>query len=255
MIKGISLERWLSLEDFENEQWKIIEGFNGIYEVSSYGRVKSHNYGTLIRKPRVQNNGYETVRLWINGKSKFYLIHRLVYSHFNGRLEDNLVIDHIDGNKTNNLSTNLQQISSRENTLKAIPNKLLRGVKPVNGGRYYTAHLGIKYKRYYLGMFCSAEEANKAYENALSNYKKYGLIPDVKAKKQNKIINGYKVCGICGINKPISEFQKCSGVYRHECKECAHKKQAKKRAEQRGDKPLYMHRKTWKRIKNESIKI
>ena len=78
MIKGVSIERWLSMENFEGEVWKDIDGFDGVYGISSYGRVKSSNYGGLIRKPRVQYNGYETVRLWKDGKAKFYLIHRLV---------------------------------------------------------------------------------------------------------------------------------------------------------------------------------
>ena len=37
----VNSKRWLSLEDFPNEEWKDIDGFKGLYQISSYGRVKS----------------------------------------------------------------------------------------------------------------------------------------------------------------------------------------------------------------------
>lgn len=252
MIKNVSLERWLSMESFKDEIWKDIDGFDGVYEISNYGRVKSSNYGGMIRKPRIQNNGYETVRLWKCGKPKFYLIHRLVFSHFIGYLNDDLVVDHIDGNKVNNHVSNLQQIESRDNTIKAVCNKYMRGVKKVNRG-YYSASMNIKYKRYYLGSFKTIEEANEAYNKAVSDYKKRGILPQINSRPINRVINGYKICRECGENKPVSEYQACSGMLQSICKDCAHKRQASKRALERGDKPLYMHRKTWERIKNTQI--
>lgn len=251
MMKGISLERWLSLENFDGEIWKDVVGFDGVYEISNYGRVKSQNYGILIRKPRINKGGYETVRLWKDAKAKFYLIHRLVFSHFLGELNENLVIDHIDGNKVNNHYSNLQQITSRANTNKAVSNKYMKGVKKVNNGGYYTASMNVKYKRYYLGCFKTIEEANEAYNKAVYEYKEFGILPKIKSRPINRVINGYKVCKCCGENKPVSEYQVCSGTLQSVCKECAHKQQAEKRALEIGDKPLHMHRKTWEKLKKE----
>lgn len=251
MMKGISLERWLSLENFENEIWKEVKDYEGVYYISNYGRIKTTNYGVLIRKPTIQKNGYENVRLWKDGKCKFFLIHRMVYSHFIGTLDNNLVIDHIDGDKTNNHYSNLQQITSRVNTNKAISNKYMKGVKKINNGGYYTACMNVKYKRYYLGCFKTIEEANEAYNKAVYEYKEYGILPKIKSRPINRVINGHKVCKCCGENKPVSEYQVCSGTVQSVCKECAHKQQSDKRALERGDKPLYMHRKTWEKLKKE----
>lgn len=248
MIKGISLERWLSMESFKDEVWKEVDGFDGVYEISNYGRVKSSNYGGLIRKPRVQQNGYETVRLWRDGKARFYLIHRLVFSHFVGELDKNLVIDHIDGNKVNNHVTNLQQITSRENTNKAVSNKLLKGVKQINKGSGYTSALNIGHKRYYLGHFKTVEEANAAYNDARLNYENNGILPSTEHRKINRVIDGCKVCSRCGKLKPISEYTTCSGRVRGRCKECESINRKKILAIKRGDKPLYMHRTTWERL-------
>lgn len=248
-MTGISLERWLSMENFKGEVWKDVDGFGGVYEISNYGRVKSSNYGGLIRKPRFQRNGYETVRLWKNGKAKFYLIHRLVFSHFVEKLNDNLVIDHIDGNKVNNHFTNLQQITNRENTNKSVSNKLLKGVKRINKGNCYTSALNIGYKRYYLGHFKTIEDANAAYNCARLNYENNGILPSIEHRKINRVIDGCKVCNQCGEFKPISEFAVCSGKLRSKCKKCESINRKKELAIKRGGKPLNMHRKTWEKLK------
>lgn len=247
----INSERWLSLENLEGEKWIDIKGYDGAYRISNYGRVKSYKHHEMIKKCRLTREGYVLVSLWINAKQKDFLVHRLVYSHFIGELIEDLVIDHIDNDKTNNKVSNLQQISERDNIKKSTSNKLARGVNSIDGGKYFTAHLSVKYNRTYLGMFNTVEEANQAYEDALLYFNAYGALPKINIKKINKVVDGYKVCRACNERKPVTEFQKDGKTYKSECKKCLYKKQAEKRALLRGDKPLNMHRKTWERIKLE----
>lgn len=246
---NLNSERLLSLENFQGEQWKPVDGFDGMYEISNFGRVKSHKHHTMIRRLKSTRDGYVQVQLRNRAKSKDYLIHRLVYSHFIGELVDDLVIDHIDGDKTNNNVNNLQQITERDNIKKSTSNKLARGVSSIDGGKYFTAHLGVKYNRAYLGTFKTIKEANQAYEDALLYFNTYGTLPSINVKKVNKVINGYKVCRTCNESKPVSEYQKDGTTYKSSCKKCQSKKRREKSAMLRGDKPYNMHKKTWERIK------
>ena len=70
-----------------NEEWRDIEGYEGLYQVSNLGRVKSLNYrgckGNIsILKPRLTKKGYETINLCKDGKVKNVKIHRLVAKKF-----------------------------------------------------------------------------------------------------------------------------------------------------------------------------
>ena len=69
-------------ENLENEQWKEISNFDGDYEVSNYGRVKSNKYNSPILLRYDIRCGYYSVLLSKNGKSKHFLVHDLVYNAF-----------------------------------------------------------------------------------------------------------------------------------------------------------------------------
>ena len=94
-------------------KWKLLNNYQN-YLISEYGDVKNKKTKKLL-KPTINKKGYETIDL---SYSKRLLIHRLVYETFVGELNLDLVIDHIDGNKRNNHYSNLQQITSKENTRK-----------------------------------------------------------------------------------------------------------------------------------------
>lgn len=113
------------------EIWKDIDGYEGLYMVSSFGNVKSLdrkvlNKGKLcIRKGKVLNKletwcGYFRVRLYKNGKYKFYLIHRLVAETFIPNPNKFNVVNHIDYNKKNNNIENLEWCSQSYNMIHAI---------------------------------------------------------------------------------------------------------------------------------------
>jgi hypothetical protein len=104
------------------EVWKDIPGYEGLYQVSDLGSIKTFNYlghgKEKVIKSSLGSNGYNNIVLYKNGKRKLFLIHRLVYQSFKGELMKGLVIDHINGIKTQNNLDNLQQISARENIAK-----------------------------------------------------------------------------------------------------------------------------------------
>lgn len=90
------------------EIWKGINGYEGLYQVSNLGRVKSKR---KILKPI--NGEYLKVGLSKNGVQKTLYIHRLVAETFLGR--SNLQVNHKDENKHNNYVDNLEWISFKEN--------------------------------------------------------------------------------------------------------------------------------------------
>lgn len=109
-----------------NEIWKPIASYEGLYEVSSHGRVKSlerfqNNKGKpqlvkgKILKQSVSNCGYKRVELCKNGCRKAFSVHRLVACAFVHNSENKPHVNHIDENKTNNHFTNLEWCTATEN--------------------------------------------------------------------------------------------------------------------------------------------
>jgi hypothetical protein len=108
------------------EEWKAISGYDGIYEISSFGRVKSLSrvvyYGkrsritkSIIMKPSSHRQGYELVSLSINNKRKTFLVSRLVAFEFISNPRELKEVNHIDGNKENNRVDNLEWVTAKEN--------------------------------------------------------------------------------------------------------------------------------------------
>lgn len=96
----------------ETEIWRDIQGYEGLYQISSMGRVKSLNYGRTgkegILKQRITKNGYLYVTFYKEGKEKNFYIHRLVATAFIPNLENLLEVNHKDENKQNNCVDNLE---------------------------------------------------------------------------------------------------------------------------------------------------
>jgi len=113
------------------EDWKDIPSWMGLYQASSYGRIRSieneqtvvgrwgeytRTYGGYILSPKIGDGGYLYVNLWKNNKGYMRAVHRLVCEAWNPRPEfETLVTNHLDGNRQNNNYLNLEFITQKEN--------------------------------------------------------------------------------------------------------------------------------------------
>lgn len=98
------------------EIWKDIECFEGLYQVSTHGRVKSLKFGKeRILKPLKNSKGYVMVDLHFNNKHKRIMIHRLVAQAFIPNQDNKPQVNHIDEDKTNNNVNNLNWMTNKEN--------------------------------------------------------------------------------------------------------------------------------------------
>ena len=132
------------MDNLENEIWKDIKGFEGLYRVSNLGRVKSlerfrkGKNGSLVTvkerilKPKLTHNGYYRVGLCKNSKIRFYMVHRLVWIAFNGTIPEGLQVNHISERKSENRLSNLNLMTPKENCNWGSRNER-RAKKQING--------------------------------------------------------------------------------------------------------------------------
>ena len=148
------------------EEWKAITGYEGLYEISNFGRVKSLNrldsmgrvVEETIKAQHIGTTGYPAITLNKDGKKKTKVVHQLVAESFLGHIPDsyNGVINHIDNIKTNNRLDNLEVVSSRYNTQYS---KSTEGV--YERRNKFEVYVRIDGKKTYLGSYASKEEALK----------------------------------------------------------------------------------------------
>ena len=98
----------------DNEFWKDVIGYEGLYQVSNLGRIKSVR-NDKIRLNDFSSNKYLRISLWKNGSGKKFQVHRLVAQAFIPNPENKPFINHKDGNKQNNHVENLEWCTSSEN--------------------------------------------------------------------------------------------------------------------------------------------
>ena len=167
------------------EIWKDINGYEGYYQVSNLGRVKSlkrwvnnkSNGGYFIKEKILvscpDKNGYLMVGLYKNNKKSFK-VHKLVASAFlNHTANHKMVVDHIDNNKLNNAVENLQIITTRKNLSKD-----KKGTSKYTGVYWkpqdnkWISSIYINNKKTHLGSFDCELRASIAYNFALTQLDK-----------------------------------------------------------------------------------
>ena len=112
--------------DLPGEIWRNISGYEGIYQVSNKGRVRSIRDGKILILKPCKRNGYLMIGLRKNGAHKNFQVHRLVAQAFIPNPENKPMVDHIDTNKLNNCVENLRWATDKENHRYAAENGLYK---------------------------------------------------------------------------------------------------------------------------------
>lgn len=111
------------------EEWKDIQGYEGLYQVSNLGNIKSLSNKSNHKRAKylIQNKnkgGYKKVYLYKNHKRECYSVHRLVAKMFIPNPMNKKEVNHIDCNKENNCVNNLEWCTRKENHLHKCLNGL-----------------------------------------------------------------------------------------------------------------------------------
>ena len=110
----------------DTEEWRPVLGYEGLYEVSRSGLVRSlkdhtkkkptKHPGGILEHSRINGSGYRITSLHANGKSRTFLTHKLVCEAFHGpRPGPDIQVDHINGEKLDNHADNLRWVTRKEN--------------------------------------------------------------------------------------------------------------------------------------------
>ena len=158
----------------ETEIWKDIIGFEGLYQVSSLGRIKSlsrvvprrnNNVIENILKQSTTKDGYHFISLCNNAKCCTKRVHRLVSEAFIPKINDyQITVNHINGIKTDNRLDNLEWVSVRENTSHMFfhKNKNMKciGVRQcTRGSKMWECRTSLDRKPIHIGTFKTEQEA------------------------------------------------------------------------------------------------
>lgn len=166
-----------SLDDLEGEIWKDIQGYDGYYQVSNLGRVKSLSRNVFcgmgyylkkekILKPTMRKDGYQVVGLYIENISENFLVHRLVATAFVKNLFNKEKVIHIDFIKHNNNSNNLEWTNLLETVCHQMSNQKSSsefiGVTFRKDRNNWLSNITINRKLIHIGSFKTQEEAYQA---------------------------------------------------------------------------------------------
>lgn len=125
------------------EKWQDFKGYEGYYQVSSFGQVRSvdrvvvgvdgktYHYKGRILKQAKTSDGYKTVQLFKDNGLKTFKVHRMIALTFIPNPNNKPEVNHIDGNKSNNHISNLEWVTRSENLKHAVKHGLSSPVKAI----------------------------------------------------------------------------------------------------------------------------
>ncbi len=148
----------------KNEVWRPVDGFEGYYEVSNYGRVRSikrivtiknrwhdiqRRYGGTITRGHIDNNGYMAICLQADGRKKYTKVHILVAKAFIENPSNYHQVNHKDENKSNNCVENLEWCTAKYNSnygtkIKRQAEKWSRKVNMLKDGKIVSTFPSLK---------------------------------------------------------------------------------------------------------------
>lgn len=173
------------------ENWKDINGYEGYYQVSNFGKVMSmgHKFKckdgkvkahkSKVLKPCIGSKGYLHINLCKEGTRKSVTVHSLVANAFVENKFNLKEIDHRNGIKTDNQATNLKWTTRQGNLLsqnwmhKRREGKV-RGVHHNLKSNRFISNIYLNGKTIYLGSFSDKEAASTAYQNKLAEFNLQG---------------------------------------------------------------------------------
>lgn len=185
------------------EKWKDIINYEGYYQISNFGNIRSldrkirFNKGYSIKKGKMLNpilnkKGYYKVSLSKNQKEKRFFIHRLVAIHFIENPLSKEQVNHKDGNKKNNRADNLEWCTNLENQRHAIKNGLIDNEQRIQ----QAINMGIINRK------------------PVAQYTKEGnLIKEYVSIKEASILTGINSRNICNCLSPNQPKNKSAGGY------------------------------------------
>lgn len=157
------------------ETWKNIPDYDGVYQISDVGSVKSLKGNTKILTQSVNGAGYLQVGLYKNGKETKCRTHQLVAIAFLDHIPNGntLVVDHINHNRLDNNLTNLRITTHRENANKAHLKSSSKyiGVGWCERRNRWRSRITIGAKDVHLGYFKTEIEASIVYQEKLKEIK------------------------------------------------------------------------------------
>lgn len=186
--------------------WRDINGFNGRYSISDTGLVRSNQrkakgghgervIAEKIYKQQVGFGGYKIVylRRTPSGKNVSCYVHRLVAEHFCNKPDGKNYVNHIDGDKHNNLANNLEWVTWSENCIHAIKNGLST---PIH--KRYTTPTGYQIHTSNQIIVCKDGIIENIYESLKQLMKSMkmcgkGVMASIKNKQPYKGLNFYAI--------------------------------------------------------------
>lgn len=177
------------------ELWVDIQTFEGLYQISSFGKVMSLGNGlstdtrtkqVRVLKTREATNGYERIKLCKNGKGFHRLVHRLVAIHYIDNPNQYREVNHIDGDKFNNRVDNLEWVTASMNQRHAFRTGLQKVVK----GKEHKQSIRIMQKDLDGNLVKIWDSIGEIKRNL--GYNSHGIICCCKRRVRYKTAYGYK---------------------------------------------------------------